>query len=220
MTKLSMLAVCICFTSLINGQVFAQAFKKGSLLISLSEGATFAKYTTANTNTNDGEIINHNTNGDRDPLTVEYGLSNHWGIGLNMGGDILHVDPNKFYGIKSDGKKVDVFMSEFTVDANYHYFVTKRTDISAFASAGLSDVSFEGKEGDAPYMYKASGAILRMGTKIKYYVYKRIGVMAMVSTYTANCSTKDVKENTIAAGYDTRIKGFAVEFGICTRLLK
>src|SRR6476469_843484 len=69
-----------------------QAFRKGSLLISLSEGATYSHFTTRNDNPyNDGKSTEQ-INGDRDPLIVEYGLTDRWGIGLSSGGDIYHMN--------------------------------------------------------------------------------------------------------------------------------
>lgn len=208
----------LCLTTFIAVTAGAQAFRKGALLISVSEGATHASFTT--NNTNDGHMVNEEINGDRDPLTLEYGLSKHWGIGINMGGDVLRTDPKALYGVNSGGKKSEVVMSECTIDANYHYFVTKRTDISAFGSVGFADVTFKGKDGDAAYNYAAGGGIIRVGTKAKYYFYRRIGVMCMVSAYSAGYSPKDVKTNTIAVNIDTKIKGYAIEFGLCTHLLK
>ncbi len=196
----------------------AQAFTRGSLLVSISEGSTHAHYTTEHTD--DGTKTDQHINGDRDPLTIEYGLSRHWGIGLNMGGDVLHVNPSKFYNINDASTRTQVITSEFTIDANYHYFVTKRTDISAFGSAGLGGVRFKGRAGDAAYQYDAGGGILRIGTKVKYYIFKRVGVMAMLSAYTGAYSPEGDKENTIASRYHTNISGYAIEFGICGRILK
>ena len=202
-----------------SGSACAQAFNKGSLLVSISEGSTHTKYTSVNTEANNGTVSNH-VNGDRDPLTVEYGLSKHFGIGLNMGGDILHADPKSFYNINSSGKAPDVITSELTVDATYHYFITRRTDLSGFLSAGPSSVYIKGKDGDANYTYNAGGGLVRVGTKAKYYFCRHFGIMGMLSAYGASCSPKGVKDNTVAAGYDTRITGYASEFGICGRFLR
>jgi hypothetical protein len=110
-----------------HGLSRAQSFHKGALMISLSEGSTHTVYTTNNMVTNDGGKTDH-INGDRDPLTVEYGLSNHFGIGLNMGTDIIKVNPETFYGFKVSKNYVNAYMSEITVDGYYHFFNTRHTD--------------------------------------------------------------------------------------------
>ncbi len=218
MKKQPIFLAAFCLIMLTSSLANAQAFRKGSLLVSVSEGATFANYGTSNTG--DGGSVRDNITGDRDPLTIEYGLSNHWSVGITMGGDVFRVDPNTFYGIKEQERKTVATTSEITMDANYHYYITKRTDISAFASFGTTDVSFKGKEGDAAYQYHANGGMLRLGTKAKYYVFRRIGIMGMVSAFSGTYSPVGVKENTIAGTTNTKIKGVAVEFGICARFLK
>jgi len=111
-------------------------------------------------------------------------------------------------------------MNEFTLDGNYHYYVSRKVDISAFASVGISSVEFDGKHGDMNYNYKATGVMLRAGTRAKYYFRKRFGVMAMLSAFQADCSTKGIKDNTAGQGYNTKISGAALELGLCFRFLK
>ena len=195
-----------------------QAFKKGSLLISMSEGYTNANYATTNT-VNDG-VAKKNIDGDRDPLTVEYGLSKHWGVGLNLGGDILHINPSSFYGFSIPGNRAKVITSEITADVHYHFFVTKRVDLSALTSLGLSGVSITGNNGDGAYQYNAGGAIARVGGEARYYACKRFGFLGMLSAYSASYSTKGAKGNAVGNNYSTTISGYAVEFGICFRMLK
>jgi hypothetical protein len=191
-----------------------QAFRKGSLLVSISEGGTYTNYATNNGN----DVVKQgNINGDRDPITVEYGLSKHWGVGLNIGGDVLNVNPSSYYSFETPRNKVKVITSEVTADAHYHYFVTKHTDLSAFVSLGLAGVTIKGNDGDSHYQYNASGGIVRVGTEARYYVCKRFGFLAMVSVYSSNCSTKDIKDNTVGNGISTTIKGFAWELGLCYR---
>ena len=148
MNKLYKITACIVVSILISSAVNAQAFRRGTILVSLSEGSTWSKYTTTNTNATTDVMHQDNINGDRDPLTVEYGISNKWGIGLNMGGDLFKVDPSKFYGFQTSRHYVTAIMSEFTLDGNYHFFVTKRLDLAAFTSIGFSSVSFKGNDGD------------------------------------------------------------------------
>jgi len=210
----------LCSFLLMGSDAAAQAFRKGSLLVSLTEGTTWSKYSTRNTNAGSDVMHSDNINGDRDPLTVEYGLSDKWGIGLNMGGDLFKVDPNKFYGFETSHHYVTAIMSEFTIDGNYHFFVTKRLDLSAFASVGVSSVSFKGNDGDHAYKYESGGLLGRTGMKAKYYFFRRLGATAMLSAFSTKCSTEDVKDNTVGQGYSTTIKGAALEFGLCYRILR
>jgi len=87
-----------CFVSSSASAQQQKAFRKGSLLLSVSEGGTFSHYTTRNTNAESDVLHNERVDGERDPLTLEYGLTDHWGIGMNLGTDNLYVDPSKFYG--------------------------------------------------------------------------------------------------------------------------
>jgi hypothetical protein len=226
-----------------SGRDGTGSFRKGSLLISASEGGTYTHYSTHTTNNNTNAItaINPNTNtngnsntnitgdvkqqgnenGDRDPLTIEYGLSNHWGIGINLGGDIFNVNSNKYYNYNGEmGQKTKVITSEATIDGHYHFFVTHHTDLSAFLSVGIAGVTIQGGSGETKYKYQANGGILRGGLQARYYVCKRFGFLAMVSAYTSKCDTKDVKDNTFGNNVSTTINGAAWELGMCVRLLK
>ncbi len=217
-------AVCLvpflCATLLCT-KADAQAFRKGSLFISLTEGGTHAHFGTTNTAvTNDGGVGNH-VNGDRDPLNIEYALSNHWGIGINLGSDIFRVDPNTYYGFSTSTGKVTALMSEVMIDGNYHYFVTKHTDLSVFAALGIATVTVMGDDGaDSHYQYNAGGGIIRVGGMAKYYVTHRFGFTGMFSLFSANTSPKDVKGNTVGQTRTTAIRGNAIEFGLCYRFFK
>ncbi|MCD6013064.1 MAG: hypothetical protein K0Q79_2926 [Flavipsychrobacter sp.] len=202
----------------VNGS-FAQSFRKGSLLVSFSEGVTYTKYTTAYKG--DG-IKQGNVTGERDPLTVEYGLTDRWGIGMNLGGDIFNINSASYYNFESGetNNKAKVITSEITADIHYHFFVTKRTDLSLFTSVGIAGVTIEGKNGDAEYKYNAAGGIIRSGAQARYYFWKRFGALAMVSAYTSQCSTDAIKDNTVGHGISTNITGFAWELGIQYRILK
>jgi hypothetical protein len=220
MKKLFCIAsVTLCFFSLFTLSASAQSFRKGSLIVSASEGSTFTKYTTDNTNGTTDVLHEGNVNGDRDPLIVEYGLSDHWGIGLNMGTDIFKVDPAKFYGFRTSNNTVKAFFSEVTVNGFYHFYVTKKLDLSAFAALGVSSVTFKGNDGDHSYKYESGGGIIRVGAEAKYYFFRRFGVIGMLSTFSSNCSTEGAKSNTVGQGYTTSIKGAALEFGLCYRIL-
>ena len=198
----------------------AQSFKKGSLLISISEGATDANYTTTYNSGGTDVLHTAHIGGARDPITVEYGLTNHWGIGLNMGGDIYNVDPSKFYNFQTTTNNVKTITSELTLDANYHFFVTRHWDLSTVASLGFSSVTFKGNDGDLHYQYNAGGLLVRTGAKAKYYITKRFGVIGMLSVFATQCGTDGVKGNTVGNNYTTNITGRALEFGLCYRILR
>ena len=202
----------------ITNKVGAQAFSKGAFIISLSEGSTQAHYTTTRTDGYHTKENQGNIDGDRDPLTLEYGLSKQWGIGVNLGGDILRVDSKKFYDLTTAKKQVNVITSEATVDVHYHYLVSERTDLSVFGSVGVAGVILKGREEDRDYQYMSSGSLLRLGTQARQYLTNRFGVHGMLSIYAANCANADTKHNTIATNTTTNIKGYAIEFGICYRL--
>jgi len=214
---LAVLSLCCAAGNDVN----AQAFRKGSLLISLSEGTTYSTYTTTNFSGNADVVNSGNNTGNHDPLTIEYGITNHWGIGINMGGDLYNVDPSKYYNFQTSTNNVKAVMSELTLDANYHFFITRHVDLAAFVSLGFSSVSFSGNNnGDNAYQYKSGGMIVRSGTKAKYYFTKRFGAMGMVSIFATQNASDGIKGNTVGNNYTTTIKGTAIEFGLCYRILR
>ena len=212
MNKLNVVICVICFLMSMNGNIEAQSFGKGSLLMSLSEGSTLANYTTTNTNGKSDVLHNENMGGTRDPLTVEYGLNNRWGIGLTSGTDFYMIDPSAFYGFQTTDM-VKAFMTEFTVDGYYHFLVTRKLDVSAFTSLGLSSVTFKGNSGDQAYRYNAGGLMARTGIKARYYFLCRLGVFGMASVFSDRCAADHVKGNTVGQGYTTTIKGTAMKSG-------
>jgi hypothetical protein len=193
------------------------AFHQGSLLLSVSEGVTGSRFQTVNGQAvaNDGQST-ANIIGERDPLTVEYGISPRWGLGLNMGADVWKVSP-AMYGIVSDGGNIKAYTSELTLDANYHFWVTKRADFAAFLSVGFAGVNIDETRGDQQLKYRANGGITRAGFKARYYCFKRLGIMGMVSGFNTTCSSTGVKDNTVGRDYSTSVKGWAIEFGPCFR---
>lgn len=189
--------------------------------MSLSEGSTYSTYTTTNTTAAAGDGVKQgDNNGCRDPLAIEYGLSDKWGVGLNLGTDIYNVNPSSFYNFQTTTNNVKAFMSEFTLEANYHFFTADKIDLSGFVSLGLASVSINEKDGDAVNKYNAGGGIARIGAKGRYYLTRRLGVLAILSAFSANCSTKGDTGNTVANNYSTSIKGHALEFGLCYRILR
>ena len=209
------------FLFLCTSFVNAQAFRKGSLLISVSEGYTFGKYSTSTANTEKPELKHEGyLGGERDPLIIEYGLSNRWGIGLTSGNDIFKINPAQFYNFSVSDNQVKMATSELTIDGNYHVYVNKRLDLSVFASLGMFSIKAGGNDGDFSYNYVANGNIIRLGTRARYYFMKRFGLIGMVSNYAASGSPKNVKEVSVGNNFSTSLSGFAIETGLSFRLLK
>ena len=219
------------------------AFQRGSLMVSISEGSTIANYKTSYNGAavtgsttgryKDGGIeddshpapVHHGgcMDGERDPLIIEYGITNKISLGFTTGNDIFTVDPSKFYGLElSDNKQVESKTSEVTFDGSYHFFVNKRLDLSAFGGLGFFSVSFSGK--DAPdakeYSYTANGSMARGGIRVRYYFWRRLGAFGQISSYTGKCSPKDTEGNTLNGNYTTQISGSAIEAGLCYRFIK
>lgn len=199
----------------------AQAYRKGSLSISISEGHTLANYITNDisngkeTRVSDDVII-----GVRDPLVIEYGISNRWSVALSSGNDIFEVNPSKAYGFSTSNNKVKVSTSELNAECSYHVFVNKRLDLSVFVSHGMFSIKMKGNDNDNFYNHTSNGTIVRYGTRVHYYFWKRLGAVGMVSSYLANSSPKDVKDNNAAKNYSTNINGIAIEGGLVFKILK
>lgn len=193
----------------------AQAFHKGTFLIGLSEGKTWSGYRTEGP---EHQGLDQHLCGERDPITLEYGFSNRWGFGINMGADIFTINPAAFYASDILKTEAQAVTSEFTVDAHYHFFVTDNTDLSVVGSLGGSSITIKGKNNDLAYQYIAGGGIVRLGLHAKYYFWKRLGVQVMASIYSSNNSPQNVKGNTFGNLTNTSVKGKAIEFGPCFRL--
>lgn len=204
----------------ISSKIPSKSFRKGCLLVSISEGVTTAKYTTSTYN--DGQTTKVNSQvitGERDPLIVEFGLTDRIGIGFCSGADIFRVNPSRFYGfnLQNSSDKIKATTSEFTFDLNYHVFTAPRTDASVFTSFGFFGIAFSGKNGDYNYKYNANGGMVRVGTKIRYYFYKRLGAFGMFSCYTGSACPKGEKGNNVGKNINTTVSGAALEIGLCYR---
>ncbi len=111
--------------------------------------------------------------------------------------------------------------AEFTINTSYHFLSNAKADLSATFSFGTSSVNIKGKYSDQnPYQYIATGGIIRVGAHARYYFYKRLGAIGMLTAYTSGFSTKDVKGNTFGNTISTDVKGYALEFGFCYRIGK
>ncbi len=205
-----------------NTQADAQAFRKGSLVLTFSEGATITNYTTTNIRESKDVYNTVHAQGNRDPLALEYGISDRWGVGLSMGSDIYKVDPDHMYNYVWAAGKINSVMGEISAEVNYHCFVTKRVDIAAYSALGLAGVNFTVKDDGKEYNYNCGGTIVRLGVKAKYYVFKRVGFLGMVSAFSTHCTTTGDQPGYTGEShpYATSIKGVAAELGLCYRILK
>jgi hypothetical protein len=233
----------ICLLAGANQMKAQKAFQRGSLMVSISEGSTVSKYKTSgvtgtassatpgmyksheNGVVDDSHPIEHGepTCGVRDPLIVEYGVSDRISLGFSSGNDLFKVDPSTFYGFtRIDGAPVTAKTEELTFDGSYHFFVNKRLDLSAFAGIGMFNVAFKSQEvSDAtPYNYSAKGNMARGGLRVRYYFYKHLGAFGQISSYTGKCSSNKVKENNLPGNYSTSISGSAIEAGLCYRFIR
>lgn len=193
------------------------SFHKGAFRINLSEGSTNSTYTTTDINTHGRENSQHFM-GDRDPLQLEYGLSNHWGIGITLGNDIFNnVNSSAFYGFQTPTDLVTAKTSELTIDGSYHFFVTQVSDFSVVGSIGSASVLIQGGNSDETYKYNTGGGIIRLGLHARCFIFRYVGVVAMISAYSENVSPEGVKGNTAGTNYSTSISGFDIEGGLCFR---
>lgn len=205
----------------------AQAFRKGAFLISISEGGVTGQFSTKNNSVVANDINSEGTttateymDGIRDPLFIEYGLSNRIGIGLSVGGDIWKVNARDFYGIEAPNQDVNILTNEFTFDVTYHMLVSQRVDWTLYTSVGGFGVEFNEEFNGEEQHYLAEGGIFRVGTSLRYYVFKRWAIMGMVSHYDSKATPKNNEFNNLKHNYTTSIKGWAFEFGLSFRIGK
>jgi hypothetical protein len=233
-TAKSLLAIFLLFSGF--NTVYSQAFQRGSWVINLSEGWTRSFYSTnfvaPPADATLGSTLRTETpstpapnpvvflEGTRDPLTIEYGLTNHWGIGSTWGNDLFLVNSSSMYGLKTSNNQVKVSTEEYTVNVNYHFFVTKKMDFALTSSFGTLNVNIKGTDQDKPYQYTSKGAITRIGTTTRYYFFKHVGLLNMASFYASSGSASGGKGNTFGHGVSTKISGFSMEFGLCYRITR
>jgi len=216
-SSIKIISLCVLLCSFLITQ--AQAYRKGSILISVSEGHTVANYTTNDISGNKPVLFHKEcVHGDRDPLILEYAVSNRWGIGFTSGLDIFRVNSSDFYGFTTSEKNVKATTGEFTFDVNYHVLVNRRLDVSLCSSFGVFSMNIKGNDHDNAYTYTSNGNILRFGARARYYFYKRFGAFGMMSSYYASASPKDIKGNTVGRNYSTTLNGIASEIGLCYRI--
>ncbi|MGP8215264.1 MAG: hypothetical protein ACLQQ4_06855 [Bacteroidia bacterium] len=220
MKKFTITASLICTITGLTFQSNAQplAFHQGSFQINVTEGNTFSTYSTQNYVTGAGEGQGHFA-GCRDPFQLEYGLTNHLGIGLSSGTDYYYLNPDQFYGFSVSNNQIKATTTEFTLDCSYHFFETPKTDIAGVFSLGSSTASFKGNDGDYNYNYNSSGGILRIGLHGRFFILGHFGIVAMVSAFTETDNPQVPKDET-GTYYSTTVRGIAKEFGICYRFKK
>lgn len=230
------LTLSVCSIALLGFSISAQteplAFYKRCLVTSITGGPSSVLYTTWN---NGGEKVHSDKlHGSIDPLILEYGITNKFGVGISKGGETYRVNANDFYKANVPDPSALMWTSTkyLTLDFSYHPFVTKRIDISTFASAGYFKVEgtsylnentafFSGKK---LYSYDGRGAVVRAGVRSRIYFTKRFGAMGMLYAFNGIAKEKsqpnsvsDAPNNT---GYKTMLSGVGAEFGICFRLFK
>ncbi len=200
----------------------AQAFRKGSLVFTFSEGATWTNYRTTTTEGDKNVYKNVTAQGNRVPLALEYGVSDRWGVDLMIASDIYSIDPDRMYNYVWAPSRINTVMGEISTNMNYHCVVTKRFDLAPFGGVGLAGVNFTVRDDGKEYDYKCGGTIVRAGVKAKYYMFKRVGVMGMVSFFSAHCITTGEQPGYTGEKHPnaTTITGGAAEIGMCYRILK
>jgi hypothetical protein len=164
---------------------------------------------------------------------MEYGLTDKIGIGFSKGGETYYVDANKYYSanVADDSKQMWARTAYFTADISYHPFVTRRIDISVFASTGffgLYGSCYKTGPYDLNakplYTYDGSGVTLRTGVRSRFYFSKRFGFMANIYSFSGLAKEK-TKPNPVTdqpnhTGYYSFLNGIGIEYGICFRIFK
>ncbi len=201
----------------------AQSFKKGTLLIGISEGSTLARYTTSDVYTH--QIISEQIiKGLRDPFQIEYGLSNKWGLAISFGNDIFKINPQTFYRYNY-ASQMKSKTSESILEVNYHFYNTQKWDIALFAGIGcfkteLFDI-YSKYLNDSKVVYD-KGRISRTGVKLRYYLLNRLSLLAMLSAFNGYSFSDNTKlsDDIPLQRIQTSVKGVTLEFGLSYRVIK
>jgi len=216
--------------ALVMGCFIASAqlcFSRKNILVSITGGSGRAVYSTR-----DGENLIHRDciKGTIDPLIVEYGISDRFGIGFSSGGENYSLNANKFYGYGPDDINSELvsISKYFTLDLSYHLYVSKRCDVSVFSGAGKYRIQLSDYDalsnGYSAFDYRASGAIIRTGIRARYYFWGRLGVMGMICGYSGVTTPKKTNEVSdqprSVSNYSTLLTGYGREIGLCLRLGK
>jgi len=122
--------------------------------------------------------------------------------------------------INNTDKQLDITTYEVTFDINYHTLISRRVDWAVHASVGALSVGFNENFNDKEYNYFADGHILRYGTSLRYYIWKRFAVMGMISHYQSKSTPRNIEKNNLKDDYSTNIDGWAFEGGFSFRIGK
>ncbi|HOZ86634.1 MAG TPA: hypothetical protein PL029_02700 [Bacteroidia bacterium] len=220
------------------------AFHKYALTVSITGGSTRAVYSTKNNRPSDLSVRDHRQNMDGivDPLILEFGISDRFGIGFTAGADIYKIDAKKFYNYDAqyESGKLPAYAHYFTFDFNYHPYVDRKIDLSYSAGIGTlkvnvfdcpaeqaaaldaesaenNEIASSGGDIQKYNQYVARGPMLRAGVKLRYYFWRRLGIMGMVTGFTGKANTLNKSDNNFGKDYSTSISGVATELGICFR---
>jgi hypothetical protein len=201
----------------------AQSFKKGTLIIGISEGSTFAHYKT--TDIYSQQVINDQIiKGDRDPLQIEYGLTNKLGIALSFGNDIYKINPQKFYNYNYSNLMKSK-SSESVIEINYHFYTANKWDLALFLGLGSYRVELFNKDSQClknAMMLYDKGDISRTGIKARYYFNNRWAILGMFSFFNATAKSSKPYPNDDISHYrvQTNVSGCTLEFGLSYKIIK
>jgi hypothetical protein len=229
--------LCFALFLMIGHLNFAQAFHRYSLSVAITGGSTRAVYSTRdNLELGSSTLRNRECiKGEMDPLVIEFGITNHIGIGFTHGENAYMIDANKFYNYgpaDEPGKQLYSHVSYSTFDVYFHPYITRKLDFAIFNSVGSlrvnvwDDLILPGStaelhpniDSDLDYhLYYAQGTILRTGIQTRYYFWKRLGIMSMISGFSGFAKPKTATGNNFGSGYSTVLTGYTCEFGLCFR---
>ena len=216
---LMLVAVGICFGAQ------GRAYRKHVILVGVTEGSTHATYVT-----NDGHSgAKTQAIANRDPLLIDFGLTNRLSIGLCLGSDIYKSSGSGYPiapqpsldrdAISSPGSyPFKTTMSECLLNVDYHYLVRRKWDLSGFGGVGFSGVTGVGnKEGGQSLNYTSNGSIIRCGSKVRFYFCRHFGLVWMLSAF-SSANAENNKLSNVGLNLSTKVSGYTSEFGINFRI--
>lgn len=217
----------------LNFNVKAQSFEKGSFHIDL--GLSVGLYATSQTITQEVTFFGFTQSETFDttdatasfivPISLEYGISNKFGVGLDLTSNSHFIDEED----KDELNSVKSF--DFGVRVNYHLLNSDKNDLMIGFGLGFSSINWDFNTASSSLLenYSGSGGYWTIGITDRIFFSNHIGILFNLSYKNYNYSNLDgdfssegqALVNSLGSfkqEFDWKLNGVNVGFGLAFKL--
>ncbi len=202
-------SILLVIISLSSTNLFSQAFEKGNWNVDL--GVDLGIYRTTSTYTTTLPFFGTRTLTETDgaastlvPISVEYGLSNKFGIGVQLGIVNYFIDKKDSTDNTESVKSVD-----FSILVNYHMLVTEKNDLMLGLALGGSSVNWINEDDS---QFKGTGSYVSLSLKDRLFFGEHVGMIFHLGYTVYNYTNiKNTSNNNFIEGFTWKLNG--VNFG-------